>query len=462
MRLAVLAGVLVICLICAPVAAMAGPRTNHGIELASFKLEVPPQPKLGDMAKISFTLKNVGEHTVVFSQRFGICVGARHLDQSGRADNRDFAHFFKGAVLKPGESLTHRAQQVLDTPGTWWFWAAFHAMDAWGTFHEYKSIVHVKPAYKVPPQDPSYEKGGGQSIVMWQGKKLPLQVFPPDNPWNQDISKFSVHPNSDKLVRNIGAFTNLHPDFGSGVNWKVLGQPVKPGPSWGVPYVVVRSDQKDVPIRIKYKTESDPGPYPIPPDAPVEGGPNGRGDRHVIAVDYDAKKLYELYLAFPENDGGWKADAAAIFDLASNKMRPMGWTSADAAGLPIFPGLVRYEEVVIQGEIRHALRFTAEKTDRAYIPPATHWASSVRTDDRPCMGMRFRLKAEFDISPFPEPVKVILRALKKYGMFLADNGGNWFITGAPHPMWDNAAMEFLKRIKGKEFEVVFTGERITK
>jgi len=271
------------------------------------------------------------------------------------------------------------------------------------------------------------------------------RFFPDDNPWNQDVSKSPVDPNSENLIASIGLERNLHPDFGS--FWD--GKPM------GFYYVVVGGNQPRVPVKFEYPDESDPGPYPIPLDAPIEGGPTAPADsdRHILVVDRDNWRLYETFSTFREGQG-FKAGSGAIFDLNSNKLRPAGWTSADAAGLPILPGLVRYDECVELGEIRHALRFTCRKTRRGYVPPATHWASRSKDKNLPPMGMRVRLKADFDISRFSGPVKVILTCLKKYGMILADNGSDWFISGAQHPKWDIEVLSAIKRVKGKAFEVV--------
>lgn len=282
---------------------------------------------------------------------------------------------------------------------------------------------------------------------------LARTVFPPNNPWNQDISQEPVDPSSDALIAACGATRSLHPDFGT----KYDDVP------WGIPYVVVRGDQPRVPVTFYYDDESDPGPYPIPPNAPVEGGPHATGDRHVLVLDVDNWTLYELFDARPVNGGErWTAGSGAIFDLSSNALRPDGWTSADAAGLPIFPGLVRYDEAVITGEITHALRFTCPVTRRAYVHPARHYASSRTDPNLPPMGMRVRLKAHVDLSAFPPEVRVILAALKKYGMFLADNGGGFFVSGAPDPRWNDANIDTMKRIKGSDFEVVRLGPLITK
>ena len=274
-----------------------------------------------------------------------------------------------------------------------------------------------------------------------------LQVFPPDNAWNQDISDFPVHADSDAYLHSIGLDTGLHPDFGT--VWE--GAPI------GIPFVTVYGDQPKVPVSFYYGDESDPGPYPIPPDAPIEGGADSAGDRHVLVVDLDNRKLYEMFDAHPRDDGGWDAGSGAVFDLTSNELRPDGWTSADAAGLSIFAGLVRYDEVVERGEINHALRFTVSRTQRAYISPATHFASSDNDPDLPPMGLRVRLRADYDLSGFSPNVQTILRAMKRYGMFVADNGSNWYITGAPDPRWNDDELHELGMVKGRDFEVVYTG-----
>lgn len=269
--------------------------------------------------------------------------------------------------------------------------------------------------------------------------------FPDDNPWNKDISREPVAPNSDAFIASIGLEKSLHPDFGT----------VWQGAPSGIQYVVVDGKQPRVPVTFQYPDESDPGPYPVPPNAPIEGGPTAKGDRHVLVIDRDNWKLYELFSAYPQDGGkSWKAGSGAVFDLNSNKLRPAGWTSADAAGLPIFPGLVRYDEVMEQRAIRHALRFTVTKSRRAYVPPATHFASRRTDANLPPMGMRVRLKAGVDISKFSPANQVILTALKQYGMIVADNGGDWFLNGAPDPRWSDEELNALKRIKGRDFEVV--------
>jgi hypothetical protein len=275
------------------------------------------------------------------------------------------------------------------------------------------------------------------------------RLFPSDNPWNQDISNLPVDPNSANLIKSIGADAVLHPDFGTVYN----------GAPNGISYIVVGGAQPRVPITFAaYGNESDPGGYPVPRDAPIEGGPKSDGDRHVLVIDRDRWMLYELYRAHPMNGGtSWNAASGAVFDLNSNTLRTAGWTSADAAGLPIFPGLVRYDEVFEQREIRHALRFTVGRSRRAYVYPARHFASGDPDPNLPPMGMRVRLKASFDISKYSAANQVILRALKKYGMFVADNGPGWFLSGAPDPRWSNDDLGMLKTINGSNFEVVRMG-----
>jgi hypothetical protein len=270
--------------------------------------------------------------------------------------------------------------------------------------------------------------------------------FPSDNPWNTPIDKAPVDPNSDTLIASIGASTSLHPDFGA--NWN--------GGPFGIPYMVVPGTQTKVPMTFDYADQSDPGPYPFPSNAPIEGGSNSSGDRHVLIIDRDTLKLYETWNSQPQGSS-WHCGSGAVFDLKSNALRPAGWTSADAAGLPIFPGLVRYDEVVTLGAIKHALRFTVQNTREAYVSPARHWASSNTSPNLPPMGMRVRLKSSFDASAYPASAKVIIQALKTYGMLLADNGSNWYISGVPDARWSDDDMNTLKQIKGSDFEVVQMG-----
>ena len=270
-------------------------------------------------------------------------------------------------------------------------------------------------------------------------------LLPADNIWNVRVDTLPIHPHSSDYVAAIGSTQTLHPDFGSGT-WN--GGPI------GIPFTTVPSTQPRVPMSFYYGDESDPGPYPIPTNAPIEGGPSSAGDRHVLVVDAGTCTLYEVYDAHPQADGSWSAGSGAVFGLSSNALRPAGWTSADAAGLPILPGLVRYDEVAT-GEIRHALRFTAPVTQRLYVWPARHDASSNTSPRVPPMGQRFRLRASFDVSRFPLTVQVVLRALQRYGMMLADNGSSWYLSGAPDPRWnDDELVSQLRLVKGSDFEAV--------
>lgn len=259
--------------------------------------------------------------------------------------------------------------------------------------------------------------------------------FPDDNPWNRDVSQDPVDPNSDRIVSAIGAERTVVPDFGNYFS--------------GKPYVVVSGDTPKVPVSFTIAAESDPGPYPIPPNPPIQSD----SDHHILVVDKDNWKLYEL-LEASRSGNGWHAYCGAIFDLNSNKMRPERWTSSDAAGLPMFPGLVRYDEVYEQKAIRHALRFSVPSTRRAYIYPARHFASGNSSPNLPPMGARFRLKADYDISGFSEPARVILQALKTYGMFVADHGSAWYLSGPPDRRWDNDVLRTLRRVRGRDFELV--------
>jgi hypothetical protein len=288
-----------------------------------------------------------------------------------------------------------------------------------------------------PGGTPSPPASGGESL----GGRRP---FPDDNPWNTVITGAQVDPNSSTLIASCGV-RNLHPDFGT----------VWDGAPNGIPYIVVHSGQAKVPVSFDYDDESDPGPYPIPPDAPIEGGASSDGDRHVLVIDIDAWKLYELYDAHAVNGGkSWTAGSGAIFDLSSAALRPAGWTSADAAGLPIFPGLVRYDEAVTQGHIDHALRFTCPRTREAYISPARHYASSDSSSALPPMGMRVRLKANYDTTSFSPTVRAILRAMMRYGMLVADNGSGWYVSGAPDSRWSDDDLATLSRVPSSAFEVV--------
>jgi len=299
-------------------------------------------------------------------------------------------------------------------------------------------------------------------LIMFGSVFIPLDVnagncsiFPKDNPWNTKIAHLPVHPNSHAYIKSIGLKGHLHADFGT--KWK--------GAPNGIPFVIVNSLTKMQKVNFEYSDESDSGPYPIPKNPPIEGGPKGQGDRHIIMINYESCILYELYDTWPpgtkpgKDKSKWFAGSGAIFNLSSNKLRPEGWTSADAAGLPIFPGLVKYEEVK-KGSINHALRFTVQASQKAYIHPATHFASNKKDPDLPPMGLRLRLKADFKISRFSREAQIILQALKTYGMFLADNGSNWYISGEPNEKWDNDLLHELQAVPGSAFEAVDTGEKI--
>jgi hypothetical protein len=270
--------------------------------------------------------------------------------------------------------------------------------------------------------------------------------FPSDSLWNKDISTAPVDANSSAIINFIGANTSVHADFGAGLY---------AGSSMGIPYVIVGAGQAPVKINFTaYGDESDPGPMPIPATAPIEGYPSpGSGDRHVLVLDNDKCWLYEMFGSYTASGGAWNADQASVWDLLSNEQRPYTWTSADAAGLPIFPGLLRYDEVAA-GQIKHAIRFTLQNSRAAFVPPASHWAANSSNANAAPMGMRVRLKTSFDISGFSTANKVILTAMKKYGMIMADNGSSMYISGAPDDRWDNDDLHDLGSLKASDFEVV--------
>jgi hypothetical protein len=270
-------------------------------------------------------------------------------------------------------------------------------------------------------------------------------VFPANNPWNQRVDKLPVSANSAQLISSIGLDAHVHADFGSG-RWD--GGPI------GIPFDVVSSTTARRHVSFEYADESDRVRYPIPPHVHIEGGPHASGDRHAILVDKSSCRLYELY-DLRRTSHGWTAGSGAVWSLRSNHLRPAGWTSADAAGLPIFPGLARWDEVA-RGTIDHALRFTAPQTRRAYVYPARHYASSSNDPSLPPMGLRVRLKASVDVASFPKQARVVLRALQRYGMILADNGSPWYISGAPNRHWSNDQLHSLGRLTGADFEVVDT------
>lgn len=285
------------------------------------------------------------------------------------------------------------------------------------------------------------------AIAQPKVKNTKCAVFPADNAWNQRVDQLPVAGNSNSLVRSIGSDSNAHADFGSG-KWD--GGPI------GIPYVVVSGKQKKLRVSFEYSDESDRVRYPVPKNPPIEGGKNGDGDRHVIMIDKSKCKLYELYAAYPKSGGkSWRAGSGAVWSLKSNKLRPSGWTSADAAGLPIYPGLARYDEVA-KGEIAHALRFTAPRTRKQFVYPARHQAGSSDDPDLPPMGARLRLKSSVNIANFPQQSRVVLAALRRYGMILADNGSPWYVSGAPDSRWDNDDLHSLGDLSGSDFEVVDT------
>ena len=303
--------------------------------------------------------------------------------------------------------------------------------------------INVQVTSNIPPPPPS----ACSVMTPGQGGSLNGFVpFPADNLWNKDISSAPVDPNSTALINFIGASVTIHPDFGSGLYQ---------GSSIGIPYVVVDSTQPLVPINFTaYGDESDPGPIPVPANAPIEGYPNpGNGDRHVLVLDNNNCWLYELYSASPGAGGAWNAASAAVWDLQNDEQRPWTWTSADAAGLPIFPGLIRYDEVA-GGHINHAIRFTLQFSRAAFVSPASHWAATSTQGMAAPMGMRLRLKSNFDISTFSATNQVILNAMKKYGMIMADNGSSMYISGAPDDRWSNDDLHSLGSVTASDFEVV--------
>ena len=293
---------------------------------------------------------------------------------------------------------------------------------------------------------PLYAQTSCSGMSLGRGASLNGFIpFPADNAWNQDISNASVDPNSDALINFIGASTPMHPDFGAGLY---------AGSTIGIPYVVV-SGSPFVNIHFTaYGSESDPGPMPVPHNAPIEGYPHpGNGDRHVLVLDRDNCWLYELYHSYAQKDGSWNADSAAVWDLLNDEQRPYTWTSADAAGLPVFAGLARYDEVA-SGQIQHALRFTLQYSRQAFTPPASHWAPTSTNALAAPMGMRLRLKASYDISSFPPQSQVILAALKQYGMIMADNGSSMYVSGDPDNRWSNDDLGSLKQVPASAFEVI--------
>jgi hypothetical protein len=271
-------------------------------------------------------------------------------------------------------------------------------------------------------------------------------IFPANNVWNRRVDRLPVDKSSAAIIASIGPGGSVHADFGSGVY---------EGRSIGIPITVVGRKQRKIGVSFQYADESDRSSYPIPKTIKIEGGRASDGDRHALIVDRDTCRLYELYALYPTSSGGWRAGSGAIWNLRSNRLRPPGWTSADAAGLPILPGLARYDEVA-RGAVTHALRFTVRRTRRAYVYPARHYASDLTDPNLPPMGLRVRLKAGFDTRDFPRQARLVLEALKRYGMIVADNGADWFISGAPDRRWSNDDLNSLGRVHGSDFEVVDT------
>ena len=302
-----------------------------------------------------------------------------------------------------------------------------------------KLVIAITPPVTPPKPISVAPAGASTGATLLSG----CQVFPRDNPWNTDISSYPVHPNSAAYVASIGGSGHLHADFGG-------------NGEYGIPFTVVPQGAPRVPITFTaYGDESDAGPYPVPLTAPVEGGASSDGDRHVLVLEQGVCKLYELYRSFQVGQE-WNADSGAVYDLGSNKLRADYWTSADAAGLPILPGLVRYDEVAA-GAVTHAIRFTVQRTQKGFIHPATHYASNRSDASLPPMGLRMRLRADFDISKFMGQSRVILEGMKKYGIILADNGSNWYLTGAADPRWNDDDLNQLKTVPGSAFEAVDTG-----
>ncbi len=321
------------------------------------------------------------------------------------------------------------------------------------------------PVFEAAPILAHASVASAEPVVASDARKIPLgingslagvRLLASSSAWNQPVDGKPLDPRSAEMIAGIGADAPLHPDFGTEYH----------GSPWGIPYVVVAGDTPRTDVQFDYDDESDKGPYPIPADLQIEGSPRGKipegddNDQHLLIVDRDHAKLYELYLLH-RNGTTWKAGSGAIWDLLGDTQRTAGWTSADAGGLPILPGLVRYDEVVTQGKIEHALRFTTKNTRKAYTAPATHWASKKTDTNLPPMGAHLRLKASVRPEDFPAQVRPIIVALKKYGMILADNGGSLFLSGAPNPGWRDDDIEALKKLHGRDFEVVQLGRVVT-
>jgi len=302
----------------------------------------------------------------------------------------------------------------------------------------------TRPAASRSVSGPAPTAAGSSPTASPKPTAAACSIFPADNIWHADVSRLPVLPASAAFVASIGSTAKVHPDFGAG---DYDGGPI------GIPITTVPAGQARVTVSFQYADESDPGPYPVPANAQIEGGPSSSGDRHVILYDPAGCRDYELYAAYPNGNGTWRAGSGAIFDLRANRLRTRGWTSADAAGLPILAGLVRYDEVAA-GHIDHAIRMTAPKTRSAYVWPATHFASSSSSPSLPPMGLRLRLKSTVDISGLPTQARMVAQAMKTYGVILADNGSPWYLSGAPDDRWSNDALHALGGLTGSDFEAV--------
>lgn len=438
----------------APAGAADAPPSRAGLSLSGFKLSHPGSAQLATRLVASFELKNTGAKPVRLGSKFGAFVAARWSTRSHRKLNRDFGHQARDARLAPGAVLKVRAELILDMPGDWSLWPAVEVGEEIIAFEEAATELKVRFGEEAGPTpvqaEPARPEQGGQTVVQWDNQLLPLQVFPPDNPWNVDISRVRRHPMSEQWIATMGPEIGLRPGFGSGSRGKAFN--AGSDLPFGTPYVVVRKDQAPAQIKFEQANQSDAGDYPIPKNPPTEGS----GYEHIIVLQYDENKLYEVYKAEPIGPL-WYATAGAIFDLTSNRSRAPGYIAASGSGLPIFPGLVRWEEVTQRKRIDHALSFTTGKVQAAYMLPATHAVGDSKNPAWPPLGMRVRLRRDFDVSGFPANVQVILEALKTYGMFLIDQGKDWNLCGAPDEHWDDTELDTLKNVRGHDFEVVDTG-----
>ncbi|MFZ5585533.1 MAG: hypothetical protein ACOZHQ_06360 [Thermodesulfobacteriota bacterium] len=460
------AGLGALCLLLAWLLAAGGPAVaasanqaaiqREGVGLSGFKLSRAGAAQIADRLQVEYEVKNLSGAPLRLGEKFGAFVAARWRTKTHRKLNRDFGHQAREARLAAGAGLKVRASLILDMPGIWTLWPAVQLGERIVAFEELSQEITVSfgadsgPAQ--PAAEPEIDDKGGQSLVIWEGQELPLQVFPPDNPWNTDVSRLPKHPMSDQWIAAIGTEMGLRAAFGSGRRSRAISATAGSGQSFGTPFSVVRLGQALVQVQFELAGQSDPGPYPIPANPPTEGS----GHDHIIVVHYDEKKLYEVRKA--ERMGPlWYATSGAVFDLASNRLRPLGHASAAGSGLPIFPGLVRWEEVGLLKRINHALGFTAGKVQRAYMLPATRGVGDSTNPAWPPMGMRVRLKRDFDVSGFPESVQVILAALKTYGMLLTEQGKDWRLAGAPDERWLDDELDTLKNVRGRDLEVVDAG-----